>query len=506
MKQAQILVLFLLLPVFLSTAEESVLPANDATILEIIATCQEFDQHTPWRKKPPQTRQGLGVVIEGNHILTFGGITRNSTLIEIRRARTGVKFEAKKIVTDEQIGAALLKIGDGKAAAQFKSVPVADKVKRNDMVTIVKLDDSGQLQSDQGQVIEIISSPRGLLFKVLTDLVIEKNGTPVFLNNTRLGGDSGLRQAQSSREDWELAGITIKYDKSTQTCLVLSGTTLKQFIAAATNTPYAGIAWAGMTWEPLLDPAKRKQLGMGKQTGGILVVRTAPGSGAAVALQTEDVIIEIDGHQIDEMGYYRDTDFGRLLFSHIINGRHIPGENIPLTIVRNRKTTSVQMRLKKQDDSAQIVSENPAGAQAEYIAEGGLIMRELTADYLQSAGNDWIIQTNPRLVHYYFNPWQYSTLEGEHIVILSMVLPDEINIGYHECDDEVVTAVNGKNIRRLDDVFKAVDRDNGLRSVSLMGNGVDLVLDEKEMPEANRRIAANYRIPSLRHQHSPSDD
>ena len=109
-------------------------------------------------------------------------------------------------------------------------------------------------------------------------------------------------------------------------------------------------------------------------------------------------------------------------------------------------------------------------------------------------------------MHYYFNPWQYSALEGEHIVILSMVLPDQINIGYHEYRDEVVTAVNGKKVRCLDDVFKTLDRDNGLKSVSLMGYGVDLVLDEKEMPEANRRIAANYRIPSLRHQRSPSDD
>ena len=34
---------------------------------------------------------------------------------------------------------------------------------------------------------------------------------------------------------------------------------------------------------------------------------------------------------------------------------------------------------------------------------------------------------------------------------------------------------------------------------------LDLVLDEQEMPEANRRIAANYRIPSLRYQRSRSE-
>ncbi|MDO9541800.1 MAG: hypothetical protein Q7J98_05700 [Kiritimatiellia bacterium] len=480
--------------VFLAPAVENNLPDDDASIVEVIAVCQEFDARIPWRKKPPEIRQGLAVVVEGNQVLTFDGIVRNSNLIEIRRARTGTKLEAKTIVADEQIGAALLKIADEKAAAQFKSVPIADKVRRNDLVTIVKMDASGQFQTDEGQVIEVISSPRGLLFKVLTDLGIEKKGTPVFLNNTRPGSPRG-----EAGEDRVLAGIVINYDKSTQTCTVLSATTLKKFLAGALALPYAGSAWAGLTWEPLLDPAKRKYLGVDGQKGGVLVVRTAPGSGAAAVLQNEDVIVEIDGYQLDEMGYYSDPDFGRLLFTYLINGRHSPGENAALTIFRNRRKITAQMLLKRQSDIAQIIPENTAGAQGEYLAEGGLILRELTGDYLRAGGREWIIQNNPRLVYYYFNPWQFSNKEGEHLVVLSGVLPDQINIGY-EYRDEVVTAVNGRPVRRLADVFKVVDQDGGLKRVSLMGYEIDLVLDEQEMAGANRRIAANYRIPSMRYQ------
>ena len=48
-----------------------------------------------------------------------------------------------------------------------------------------------------------------------------------------------------------------------------------------------------------------------------------------------------------------------------------------------------------------------------------------------------------------------------------------------------------------------VDADGGLSRLSLKGYGVDLALDPAALPEANRRIAATYRIPSLRRRAAP---
>jgi hypothetical protein len=480
--------LFFLLVALPSFAAENTSPPDDASITEVTAVCQEFDPKIPWLKKQPQVRQSLAVVVEGGLFLTVEDAARNGNLIEIRRAGSGARLESDKIEADDQIGAALLKVKDNKQAARFQATPLADKVRRNDPVTIVKMDESGQFQSDAGRVIEISASPRGLVFTVLTDFTVEKDGTPVFLGEPLPG------------EDRLLAGITTGYDKKTQTCTVLSAMTLKKFIAGARATPYPGTAWAGLEWKPLLDPVKREYLGVAEEKNGIMVVRAVPGSGAAAVLHAEDVIIEMDGFKLDEMGYYDDPDFGRLLFANIINGRHAPGDNIPLTIIRNREKTTVRLPLQNKDDRFLTIPENTTGGRAEYLAEGGLILRELTGDYLCAGGAEWIIQTNPRLVYYYFNPWQFSARAGEHVVILSRVLPDRINIGYHEYRDEVVTAVNNRPVRCLADVFNAVDRDGGLRRVSLMGHGVDLALDETELPEANKRIAANYRIPSLRYQ------
>lgn len=482
-KRAVLFLLAAVLPSF--AAENTPLTEADDSIVEVIATCQEFDPRLPWRKNSPQVRQGMGIVVEENKILTAESIVRNHTLVEIRRARSGTKMEAKVLTADEQVNAALLKISDTNALNQFKSVSIAGKVRRNDKVIILKMDESGQFQSNEGQVVEITSSPQGLTLKVLTDMSVEKAGTPVFLGNN-------------------LAGIVTDYDKAARSCLALSATTLNKFLTEANAGSYAGMAWAGLIWEPLLDPAKQKYLGLDKKEGGVLVINTLPGSGAAEVLQPEDVILEWDGHKLDELGYYSDSEFGRLMFTWLVNGRRTPGENASVTILHNQEKQTIDVPLRRRLDREQIIPENTAGIQAEYLADGGMILRELSGDYLHSMGHDWAMRTNPRLVHYYFNPWQFSKKAGEHIVILSCVLPDRINIGYHELRNEIVTAVNGRPVRNLADVFSSVELSGGLKRITLMGHGVDLVLDEKEMPAANKRISENYRIPSLRYQRSPA--
>jgi len=73
-----------------------------------------------------------------------------------------------------------------------------------------------------------------------------------------------------------------------------------------------------------------------------------------------------------------------------------------------------------------------------------------------------------------------------------------VNIGYQELHDEVVSAINGEPVRNLQDVFRILDRDRGIRRLTIQGRGVDVVLDTAQRAESNARIAKAYRIPELR--------
>jgi hypothetical protein len=136
--------------------------------------------------------------------------------------------------------------------------------------------------------------------------------------------------------------------------------------------------------------------------------------------------------------------------------------------------------------------------QSEYLVEGGLILRELSADYLLSRGSRWMLNANPRLVFLYLNRAQFPGKPGQRVVILSGVLPDSINRGIQDYRDDVVTHVNGQAVSNIREVFAIRDRDNGIWRITTQSHGVDIVLERDQLREANQRIAERYRIPQLR--------
>jgi S1-C subfamily serine protease len=184
--------------------------------------------------------------------------------------------------------------------------------------------------------------------------------------------------------------------------------------------------------------------------------------------------------------------------SYLIQGRR-PGDSVPVRIVRDRKETSLTVRLTRRDEASSLIPEDIAGAQAPYLVDGGIIVRELTGRFLKSRGNDWMRNTDSRLAHLYYTRQHAPERPGERVVIVVGVLPDPINIDYQDLRDEVVTSVNGQPVHNMADVFRAVDKTGHLTRLGLQGVGVDVVLDAARIEQANARLARNYRIPALRY-------
>jgi S1-C subfamily serine protease len=458
----------------------------DRSVVEVLVTYQRPDSHFPWRRERPGVREGYGVVIGKGRVITTEDLVRNHSLVELRRPRSGAKLTGRVVQADYQFNAALIEFGDPAATEELVPVRFAARCDRAAKVEIAQFDESGQIQTGEGHVAEISvdtlpNAPvPALTFRVLTDLKIGGVGAPVFCNQ-------------------ELVGLVMRYDRDNQSSLVLPAAILSRFVADVDAPPYKGCASAGLLWTPLVDPAKRAFLGVPEDQKGILVLHTIPGLGAAAVLRSQDVIVEWDGHPLDAQGYYDDPDYGRLLLPYLINGRRKPGDTIPLTIIRDRQRMTVQTVLRTADDRTALIPQNVTGEPAEFLVDGGFVLRELSGDYLYAYGSKWMIQASPRLVNLFLTRAQLPEKEGEHVVLLSSVIPDPINVGYQQFRDEIISHVNGSKIDNLADVFRIVERDGGIRRLTVHSCGVDLVLDPKETAAANERLAKTYRIPQLRY-------
>ena len=458
----------LLLPTIHQAADQPLPP-----IVRIRVTHQAFEPRQPWQKEKTRNRIGYGAVLDNGTILTTEHLIRSHQLVELTKARS-----------DSQMELALLKPHDPADLQHLPSLALAESIPDDASLQILQLDETRELQRGDGTVIRVLverlpHAPANLLlFKILTDLNVDGEGAAVIC-------------------DGQLAGLIVSYDRSSRTGMMIPCTVLKHFIDDCADGTYQGAASAGIIWSDLVDPAKRRFLGMNDTEGGIQIISCLPDTDAASVLRPNDVITHWDSHPIDNLGYYPDPVFGRLRFPHLIKGMRKPGDSVPVTIVRDAIQTNVVVKLARADDTKALIPENITAGPVPYLIEGGIVLRELTGRYLKAHGSEWMMRVDSRFAHIYNTQRMHPDQPGDRIVILDSVLPDTINIGYAHLRSQIVERVNGEAVRNMADVHRIANRDGFITRISLRAMGLDIVLDEESLPVANHRLMQQYRILSL---------
>ena len=472
---------------------DSIAKTNNVGVVQVLTTHQAYEQLLPWQKRQPGTRSGYGVRVANDQILTTEALVRNATLVELRLPQSGKKIEAQVLETAPAANLAILKVSTPKALQNTVIHQVADRYNTTKPSTIAQFDDTRERQYGEATHIKTSLSmlPNGggqaLLHSLQTDLVLNGRGAPVL-------------------QDGKLAGIVSSYATATRSAELIAAQQLHDFVQAVKAGEFVGYATAGFSWATLNDPQKRRYLGAHSLEGGVLVLGTRPGSGAAASLRPQDIILSWDGFAIDDLGFYTDPDYGRLLMPYLIKGRRKPGDTIKVKLLRDRKPIDVSVVLANIDTVDTLIEENLTNERAEFVLEGGVLIRELTGAYLRAYGDSWSTRINARLVHLYYTQNKVQRDPGERIVIISRVIPDPINRGFEMFTNNIVTELNGKPVKNMTDVFAIRNADQQITRIKVQSVGVDLVLDPSTLEIANQRIAQRYRIPYLSYQIPTSTD
>ena len=74
----------LLMPLALPSSAEAA-PSPETSILRVNITSQGYNFALPWQKQRPNTRRGLGALLEGNRVLVTAELAQDANYIELNR-------------------------------------------------------------------------------------------------------------------------------------------------------------------------------------------------------------------------------------------------------------------------------------------------------------------------------------------------------------------------------------------------------------------------------------
>jgi hypothetical protein len=216
-------------------------------------------------------------------------------------------------------------------------------------------------------------------------------------------------------------------------------------------------------------------------------------------MQVGDIIRSIGNHEIDPNGNYVDPLYGKIEFTNLISAHSYAGDVLPVQIERHGKPMELKVTLEHRDAVDYVSPPYELDTAPKYLVLGGLILQELSRQYLKEWGPNWQREAPQRFV--YLDHFQSELFPGEHrrIVILSQVLPANNTIGYDEYAYLTVTKVNGKEIKSLNDVADAIKQpvEGGFIKIETEEDPKQLELDANSIAGEAPELQEAYGIPSL---------
>jgi hypothetical protein len=131
-----------------------------------------------------------------------------------------------------------------------------------------------------------------------------------------------------------------------------------------------------------------------------------------------------------------------------------------------------------------------------YYILGGLVFEPLTVNYLKRWGKEWHVKAPTNLLNYHL--YGEPKDDRRQIVVLIRVLADEINTGYHELENRVVSRVNGRRIANMRDLVDAIEGQQRRYHTIIDETGYKIVLDKSRVFADGHEILKKYNIHSDR--------
>lgn len=452
-------------------------------VVAITVTRQGYNYNTPWQKSAIEKEIIIGTVIEGNRILTLSYKLANHILLEVSKFGSNRKYPGKVILKDYQSGLALIGLEDNSFFKDLNPVKIdysGGSVKDRN-VKVVRWDNYGILKIHQAEylksTVEFLESAGVILIHYLNAEITDAGrGEPVLAGN-------------------KLAGITSWHFPKDKMIKVIDIDVIRRMLKDAEDGRYDGMPFFDIEDAALdSDENLRNYLGLMEDDTGILVTGITPGTSGYGILKKGDVILNINGNNIEDNGLYIAGKYGRLNYHGIICLGHFSGDMINMRIIREKRKMDIVFILKQFSEDSFLIPDISYDKHPKFCIIGGLILQEFTKEYLKIWGKDWLKKADKRLMYYYDNYKTRPSTDRRRLVVLSAVLPATVNLGYHGLRNLILRKVNGIDVKDIAHAKELIDRSKSRYiEMDFIGNR-KVVLNREKAVNSITEIMRKYNI------------
>jgi len=453
-------------------------------VVKIYTVSNPYNYHEPWQMWGQKIFNGSGCIISGNRILTNAHVVRDQTFIQVRRSGEAKRYTAEPEIIAHESDLAILRVKDGTFFDGTEPVEIGELPEIKDKIVVYGFPEGGDKLSITEGVVSRVEHTKyyhsnTYLLTCQIDAAINSgnSGGPVIKDDKIIGvAFQGL-----AGRGFENIGYMVP------------APVIKHFLLDIKDGRHDGTPDIGLSMQKMENPDMRRKYIMNDKQSGILINKVYPDSPAEGLIEAGDVLLTIEGEKIENDGTIEFRRSERTYFGYLMQKKQI-NESVNFEILRKGRIKSGNVILTKPVDYERLVQNEQYDKPPTYYVIGGLVFETLTLNYLMEYGSekDWYLNAPKELVNFYLNG--EPTEEQREIVVLVKVLADEINVGYHDFVDAVISSVNGVKISRIADLVRGFENNKGEYHVIEDIRGFKMVLDRKRVDESRERILKKYKI------------
>lgn len=465
-------------------SDENKPPDVKDAVVKVYTIYNKYNYSIPWQMKGQRSRSGSGCIIKGQRILTSAHVVSDHTFIQVRRTGQATKYTATVETVAHDCDLAILKVEDQSFFSGTSPIELGELPKIRNKVYVCGFPVGGdKLSITEGVVSRIEHSGYSQSHAYLLTCQIDAAINP---------GNSGGPVIKGNR----LAGVAFQSVQSTENIGYMVPTpVIKQFCKDMEDGMYDGIPTLGLFYQQMENQDIRNYYGMTEKQSGVLVNKVYMNSPVIGYIQQGDIILSVDGHAVGIDGTIEFMKGYRTFFEYIVQGSQI-NDQIDIKILRNREIIKVKCPLSERVNYWRLVPTEQFNISPTYYIVGGLVFEPLTVNYLKEWGHNWSDNAPLDLVRHYLKG--EKTIEQKEIVVLVNVLADEINSGYQEQTNTIISNVNGRPISSMQDLIKGFEENVDPYHIIEDEKGYRIILEKNKVDQYSSRILERYMIRSDR--------